>query len=244
VGARPRRDARPLQFRGDPRRALPRFASLFEAFKAGEIHVRTEDDPGRWFEAYRFPAVTDGRVVKREFETGLPSGMAALVFNTRRPIFEDARVRRAFLLLFDGAWINRSLFNGGYQRTQSFFERSMLSSHGRPADDRERALLAPFATYVKPEIMDGTYVVPGAIWTGSNRWQSAGSLPAAERGRLRDEGRPPRQERRAALIRAAGPDPAAGAPDAELRPHPGAARHHGTHPPSRYRAILVASQDL
>lgn len=144
-------------------------ASLFEAFKSGEIHVRTEDDPGRWFEGYRFPAATDGRVVKREFETGLPSGMTALVFNTRRPIFEDARVRRAFQLLFDGAWINRSLFNGGYQRTQSFFERSVLSSHARPADERERALLAPFATYVKPEIMDGTYVVPGANSTGSNR---------------------------------------------------------------------------
>ncbi|HEX2336959.1 MAG TPA: extracellular solute-binding protein, partial [Hyphomicrobiaceae bacterium] len=103
-------------------------SSLFEAFKAGDVHVRAEDDPGRWIEGYRFPAVTDGRVIKREFETGLPSGMTALVFNTRRPVFEDARVRRAFLLLFDGAWINRSLFNGGYQRTQSFFERSMLSS--------------------------------------------------------------------------------------------------------------------
>ena len=78
--------------------------------------------------------------------------MSALVFNTRRPIFEDARVRRAFLLLFDGEWINRSLFNGAYKRTQSFFERSKLSSHGRPADARERALLAPFAAYVKPEV--------------------------------------------------------------------------------------------
>ena len=124
--------------------------------------MRAEDDPGRWIEGYRFPAVTDGRVIKREFETGLPSGMTALVFNSRRPVFEDARVRRAFLLLFDGAWINRSLFNGVYQRTQSFFERPMLSSHGRPADERERALLAPFAAYVKPEVMDGTYSVPNS----------------------------------------------------------------------------------
>ena len=50
--------------------------------------------------------------------------MSALAFNTRRPIFEDARVRRAFILLFDAEWINRSLFNGAYKRTQSFFERS------------------------------------------------------------------------------------------------------------------------
>jgi peptide/nickel transport system substrate-binding protein len=144
-------------------------SSLFEAFKAGEIHVRAEDDPGRWVEGYRFPAAIAGRVIRREFETGLPAGMTALVFNTRRPIFEDARVRRAFMLMFDGAWINRSLFNGSYQRTQSFFDRSALSSHGRPAGERERALLAPFADYVKPEVLDGTYSVPGATSAGSNR---------------------------------------------------------------------------
>jgi peptide/nickel transport system substrate-binding protein len=144
-------------------------SSLFEAFKTGAVRVRAEDDPGRWLEGYRFPAVAAGRVVKRELDTALPSGMSALVFNTRRPMFEDARVRRAFLLLFDGAWINRSLFNGAFKRTQSFFERSALSSHGRPADARERALLAPFASYVKPEVLEGTYTVPGSEWTGSNR---------------------------------------------------------------------------
>src|SRR5262245_37474642 len=87
-------------------------ASLFEAFKAGEIDVRPEDDPGRGIEGYTSPAVADGRVLKREFDTELPSGMPALVFNTRRPIFADPRVRLAFIHLFDAEWINRSLFNG------------------------------------------------------------------------------------------------------------------------------------
>ena len=144
-------------------------ASLFEAFKVGEIDLRIEDDPGRWTEGYRFPAVADGRVVKRELDTQLPSGMTALVFNTRRPAFQDPRVRRAFILLFDGEWINRNLFNGLYQRSQSFFERSYLSSHGRPADARERALLAPFADLVKPEVLEGTYRLPMTDGTGDNR---------------------------------------------------------------------------
>jgi peptide/nickel transport system substrate-binding protein len=144
-------------------------SSLFEAFKAGEIDVRPEDDPGRWIEGYGFPAAQDGRVVKREFGTRLPSGMSSLVFNTRRPIFEDARVRRAFILLFDAEWINRSLFDGAYKRTQSFFERSDLSSHGRPADARERALLAPFAEYVKPEVLDGSFQLPTTDGTGDSR---------------------------------------------------------------------------
>ena len=144
-------------------------SSLFEAFKAGEIDVRPEDDPARWIEGYGFAAVQDGRIVKREFATHLPSGMTALAFNTRRPVFADARVRRAFILLFDAEWINRSLFDGAYKRTQSFFERSQLSSHGRPADARERALLAPFAQYVKPEVLDGSASLPVTDGSGDSR---------------------------------------------------------------------------
>lgn len=143
--------------------------TLFEAFKAGEIDVRIEDDPGRWVEGYDFPAVADGRIIKREFDTGLPSGMSGLVFNSRRPDFKDPRVRRAFNLLFDAEWMNRNLFNGLFKRTESFFERSYLSSHGRPADARERALLAPFLGFVKPEVMEGTYRQPVTDGSSENR---------------------------------------------------------------------------
>jgi peptide/nickel transport system substrate-binding protein len=144
-------------------------ASLFEAFKVGDIDVRIEDDPGRWLEGYRFSALADGRAVKRELDTQLPSGMSALVFNTRRPMFQDPRVRQALILMFDAEWINRSLFNGLYKRTQSYFERSYLSSHGRPADERELALLAPFAGFVKPEVLDGTHRFPVTDGSGDNR---------------------------------------------------------------------------
>ncbi len=144
-------------------------STLFEAFKVGAIDVRIEDDPVRWVDGYRFAAVEDGRAVKAEPATQLPSGMPALVFNTRRPHFQDPRVRRAFILAFDAEWINRSLFNGVYKRTQSYFERSYLSSHARPADVAERTLLAPFAGEVKPEVLDGTFRFPGSDGSGDNR---------------------------------------------------------------------------
>jgi peptide/nickel transport system substrate-binding protein len=143
--------------------------SMFEAFKSGAISVRPEDDPTRWTEGYDFPALRDGRVVKEEFPIEVPAGMSALVFNTRRPLFADPRVREAMIKLFDFAWINRTLFHGQYARTQSYFERSELSSNGRSADARETALLAPFAGDVKPEIMDGTFALPVSDGSGENR---------------------------------------------------------------------------
>lgn len=143
--------------------------TLFEAFKAGEIDVRAEDDPGRWAEGYRIQAVEDGRIVRRELDVRLPAAHTAYVFNTRRPVFADARVRQALALLFDAEWLNRQLYNGLYKRTQSLFERSELSSAAVPASDIERKLLAPFADAVRPAILDGTAQLPSSDGSGNNR---------------------------------------------------------------------------
>ncbi|MGZ5823114.1 MAG: extracellular solute-binding protein [Hyphomicrobium sp.] len=142
---------------------------MFEAFKTGQVDLWAEDDPRRWANGYDFPAVKDGRVVKRAFDIGLPAGMTALVFNTRRKVFADARVREALIYLFDFEWINRTLYAGLYSRTQSYFERSILASAGRPADARERELLSPYPSAVKSAIMDGTYRFPTTDGSGRNR---------------------------------------------------------------------------
>jgi peptide/nickel transport system substrate-binding protein len=144
-------------------------ATLFEAFRSGEIDLRIEDDPGRWSEGYRFPAIEDGRIVRREIVTELPAGMWGLVFNTRRAVFGDPLVRQALILLFDAEWLGTSLYHGLYKRTQSYFERSYLSAHGRPASAAERALLAPYLTSVKPEVLEGAHTFPVSDGTGRNR---------------------------------------------------------------------------
>ena len=168
--------------------------SLFEAFKAGAIDARPEDDPTRWTEGYNIPPVRDGRIVKEEFPVAVPAGMSALVFNTRRPLFADQRVREALIKLFDFEWINRNLYHGQYARTESYFARSALSSHGRPADEKEKALLGPYAGEVKPNIMDGSYAFPVSDGTGENREGRKEALALLEqagyrleKGRLRDK---------------------------------------------------------
>jgi peptide/nickel transport system substrate-binding protein len=149
----------------------------FEAFKAGLYDARPESDPGRWTSEFNFPAVRDGRVRKVAFRTSLPSGMLGLVFNTRRPVFADRQVRIALTYLFDFDWVNRTLYHGVYARTQSYFDNSELSSHGRPASAAERALLAPFPGAVTPEIMAHGYDAPVGDPAGQNR---TGRLRALE----------------------------------------------------------------
>jgi peptide/nickel transport system substrate-binding protein len=143
--------------------------SHMEAFKAGLYDVRSEIDPGRWETAYDFPAVRDGRVVKEEFPYGLPKVMTALVFNMRRAVFADVRVREAISLLFDFEWLNRTFFFGRYRRTASFFEDSELSARGRPADAAERALLAPYPGAVREDVLEGTWSPPASDGSGRDR---------------------------------------------------------------------------
>jgi peptide/nickel transport system substrate-binding protein len=143
--------------------------SHFEAFKKGLYDLRSEHDPGRWETAHDFPAARNGRVIKEAFPTGLPSGMSALVFNTRRPIFSDIRVREAISLLFDFEWVNHNFFFDRYRRTASYFEGSELSAHGRPADPRERALLRPYPEAVRPDVLAGTWSPPASDGSGRDR---------------------------------------------------------------------------
>jgi peptide/nickel transport system substrate-binding protein len=141
----------------------------FEAFKKGLYDLRAETDPGRWQTAYDFPSVRDGRVVKEDTPYGLPKGMFGLVFNTRRPIFADIRVREALLELFDFEWLNRTYFFDLYKRTASYFDGCDLSAHGTPADARERTFLAPFPGVVRADVMEGKWTPPVTDGSGRDR---------------------------------------------------------------------------
>jgi len=150
--------------------------AMFEAFKKGVSMFMTEADPGQWAREYEFPAVREGKVLRKAFDLELPAGMNGLVFNTRREVFADERVRRALIKLFDFEWMNAKLFHGLYERSQSYFARSELSAHGKPADARERELLAPFPDAVDPAIMDGSYTLPRSDGSGRNRKQLRAAL--------------------------------------------------------------------
>lgn len=142
---------------------------LFEAFKRGLYDVRIETEPLRWHEAYDFAAVRAGEVVRTTLTPGTPNPSEYLVFNTRRPLFADIRVRRALIRLFDFEWINRNYFFGLYSRDGGYFAGSELSAYGRPAGARERTLLAPYVGSMRPAILDGSYRLPAGDGSGRDR---------------------------------------------------------------------------
>jgi peptide/nickel transport system substrate-binding protein len=149
--------------------------SLFESFKKGLLDVYLEGNtfregnPLHWQTAYNFPAANEGKVIKEKFEKHLPANTYGFVFNTRRALWTDPKVRQAFSLMFDFEWLNKSLFLDQYVRTQGYWSGSELSSVGNPADDQEKRLLAPFPNAVSPDVMDGSWRAAQTDGSGHDR---------------------------------------------------------------------------
>jgi microcin C transport system substrate-binding protein len=130
-----------------------------EALKAGEFDFRQENVAKNWATAYNVPAVTQGLLKKEGIKNEVPTGMQAFVYNTRRPIFGDPRVRRALGYAFDFEWMNKNLFFGTYTRTKSFFSNSELASRGLPTPD-ELKILEPLRGKIPDEVFTKEYQPP------------------------------------------------------------------------------------
>lgn len=132
-----------------------------EAFKSGAFDMMSEYEAKKWATAYDFPAVRNGRVIRDEIPKHTPSGMQGYVYNTRRTVFADAKVREALAYAFDFEWTNAALFHDAYARINSYFDNSELAASNLP-DAEELRLLAPFRDQVPPRAFDQVYRAPKA----------------------------------------------------------------------------------
>ena len=92
---------------------------LVEAFKVGEYDFRREYNVKRWLSEYDFKAVQNGKVILTEMNNDRPVGMNGLVMNTRRDIFNNRNVRLALSYAYDHEWINKTIYQNAYVRTDS-----------------------------------------------------------------------------------------------------------------------------
>lgn len=139
-----------------------------EALKAGEYDFRQEYIARNWATAYDAPAVKDGRIIKRAIPDQRPQGMQAFIFNTRKPMLSDRRVREAIGLTLDYEWVNKTIFYGAYVRNKSFFENTDFESKGVP-EGKELELLKPFAGDLPPALFTTPFKNPVTDGSGNAR---------------------------------------------------------------------------
>ncbi len=100
-----------------------------EAFKAGEYDVRDEYNISKWKDSYD---VRSNPIIKKEIKHGRPEWVRGMIFNTRKPMFKDIKVRKALSVMFDFDWINKRFFFGEYKQVYSTFSNSNLASPDNP----------------------------------------------------------------------------------------------------------------
>ncbi|MGB3409530.1 MAG: extracellular solute-binding protein [Jannaschia sp.] len=117
-------------------------AASMQAFTAGEYTFRIEGSSKEWATAYTFPAIQNGWVKRETLPDGNITSAQGFVFNLKRPIWNDPRVRDAISMMFNFEWSNDTLFYGLYSRPESFWGGSDLAASGVPEGDELQYLQA------------------------------------------------------------------------------------------------------
>jgi len=161
--------------------------SIRLALKAGDIDLRSENQSKAWAEDYNVEAVEKGLLKKEMVPHQMPTGMQGFVFNTRRGIFKDPQVREALGYAFDFEWSNRTLFNGQYTRTASYFSNSDLASSGLP-EGEELKLLEQYRSRLPERVFTDEFQPPVTDGSGRPRenLRTAAALLEAAGWEIRD----------------------------------------------------------
>ena len=134
-----------------------------EGLKAGEIDLIQENSSKNWARNHQGKRWNQGELVKALLAHQNGAGWQGFGMNTRRPLFQDKRVRQALGLAMDFEWMNRQLFFNLYSRSPSYFSNTELAATGTP-DERElevlRGLQARFGSKVPPEVFEAIPAPP------------------------------------------------------------------------------------
>ncbi len=127
------------------------FVVAMEAFKAGEFDLNMEYNSKRWARDYIGAPFRRGEILRDELPHSNNAGMQGFVFNQRRELFQDQRVRKALGLALDFEWSNRNLFYDQYEYNDSYFANTELAATGLP-EGEELALLEAFRDQLPPRL--------------------------------------------------------------------------------------------
>ncbi len=142
---------------------------MLQALRAGVFDFYREQNEKFFHTAYDFPASRQGLFKKETYTMGTAYGMhEAVVFNLRRPLFQDIRVREALTLAYNFEWANRVYWHSGLARNNSYFIRSGLQAKGMPSE-AEISLLEPFSSQIPDRVFTHPIELPRNASMGRNR---------------------------------------------------------------------------
>ena len=143
-------------------------AVAFEAFKAGAFDLRLENQLKDWATGYDIPQVKSGLIKREVFKTQNPARPQGFVFNTRRPLFQDRRVREALGYAFDFEWMNKTLWYELVGKPESYWPNSELGSRGLP-EGEEKQILERYRGRVPDEVFTKPFSTPTTDGSGNLR---------------------------------------------------------------------------
>ena len=146
---------------------------MFEAFMGGDYDFRSENSSRRWATLYQgTDQVDSGRVVVTTMPDNMPRGFVGFVFNLRKEIFQDIRVREALGYLFDFEWTRKNVMYGSYERARSYFNNSDygISDFALP-EGRELEFLEPFRSQLPASVFSEPFTVSETDGSGRIRSQ-------------------------------------------------------------------------
>lgn len=134
--------------------------AIWQAFQKGGLEdIRTENRAQRWAIEYDFPAVKEGLVKRNAFPETSSYSMQGWVLNTRRPLFQDRKVRKALTFALNFEHMNKNLFYDQYDRTKTYFGGTELSATGKPTG-RELEILEEFRSDLPEEVFTREFELP------------------------------------------------------------------------------------
>lgn len=139
-----------------------------EALKGGKIDFFSENTAKEWANSYDIKPVKKGQLIKALIPHKNPQGLQALIFNTRKKIFQNPQVRWAIIHAFDFEWLNKNFFFGSYIRSSSYFNNSEMAANKLP-DKKELKILNRFKGKLPPEVFTKIYAPPKNDGSGNAR---------------------------------------------------------------------------
>lgn len=142
---------------------------MLQAMRAGLFDFYLEENEKDFATAYDFMGSRKGLFKKETYKMGFAYGMHfGVVFNLRRDLFKDIRVREALTLAYNFEWANRVYWHGGMARNNSYFVRSGLRASGLPSA-AELEILEPFRGEIPDRVFTDPVELPVVNSFGRNR---------------------------------------------------------------------------